>query len=54
MSEIIGGALCLCAGLFFAMGFGIEGAKETGIIWPLFVSLFFTGMGAAILIWREK
>lgn len=54
MSEVIGGVLCLLAGLFFAMGFGLESAKETGVTWPFFVSLFFTVMGAGLLIWRGK
>lgn len=54
MSEIIGGSLCIFFGLFFAMGFGIETGKETGLIWPFIVSLFFTGLGIAILTFRER
>ena len=49
MINIALGIACLVVGLFFAMGFGIESAKETGAFWPVFISLFFTGLGAIVL-----
>lgn len=49
MTNTVLGSLSLLLGLFFAMGFGIEAAKETGAVWPIFISLFFTVVGAITL-----